>query len=296
MSVVAVLTQPDRPSGRGLKRTASAVSALAAEADLPLLQPARLDRPALDAIASYRPALLVVAAYGLLLPAELLKLPDAGAINLHASLLPRYRGAAPIQHALLEGAHQTGISFMLMDEGLDTGPVLRRYSLDIQSEWDAGELTGQLARLGAEHLPTLVADWMAGRVSPQPQPEQGVSLAPSLKPADARLDWRRDAAALSRQVRAFSPTPGAWSLAGDKRLKVLRAREIQAPSSAERPGLLFNPAKARLAVVCGGGSALELLLLQPEGSRAMPARDLLNGHRPELSPGVVLPLVEQRPA
>lgn len=289
-AVVGVLAQPDKPAGRGRKIHPGAVAALAAERDLPLLQPARLNAEALEQIAALQPDLLLVAAYGKLLPPDLLRLPPHGCINVHASLLPRHRGAAPIARAILASETTTGISFMLMDAGLDTGPVLRRYPLPIAADWHAGDLTGALAELSAEHLPTILAQWAAGSITAEPQEHDLAVLAPAIDKAEARLDWQLDAGQLQRCIRAFAPVPGAWCLtqngpAGEPlRLKILAstippnlASDLTPPENAGQAGRIQHPAKGRLAIICGHNTLLEPTALQLPGKPVQQVRDIRNG-------------------
>ena len=292
MQVAAVLAQPDRRAGRGMKVRPGAVSELARGEGLRLLQPPKLHAEALAEIADLHLDLAVVAAYGLLLPEALLQLPRCGCVNVHASLLPRHRGAAPVAHAILAGDSVSGISFMLMDAGLDTGPVLRRHRLELCADWNSGELTQALGELAAAELPALIGDWLAGELTPQAQDDQDgetATWAPRLRKADAHLDFAAGARQVQLQVRAYGPAPGAWCLLRTgERLQVLRTQVLaDAPPPAEAAvGELFAPAsgKGRLAVRCGQG-AVELLQVQPAGGRAMTAAAALNGNRPGFAPG-----------
>ena len=290
VQMAAVLAQPDRRAGRGMKVRPGAVSELAREAGLRLLQPPKLHGEAVAEIADLHLDLVVVAAYGLLLPDALLQLPRCGCVNVHASLLPRHRGAAPVAHAILAGDSASGISFMLMDAGLDTGPVLRRHRLELSPDWNSGELTQALGELAAAKLPALVGDWLAGEVTPQAQDDEAATWAPRLRKADAHLNFAAQARQVQLQVRAYGPAPGAWCLLQTgQRLRVLRAQVLaDAPPAAAAVAIggLFAPAsgKGRLAVRCGEG-AVELLQVQPAGGRALTAAAVLNGNRPGFAPG-----------
>src|SRR6185437_5669609 len=223
--VVGVVTQPDRPQGRSRSTlVAPPVKAEAVAAQLPVLQPARpLGDVFLAGLRRLEPDLAVVVAYGHILRSEVLTLPRLGMINVHASLLPRWRGAAPIQHAILAGETETGVSIMQMDAGLDSGPVLHRVATPIGPEETAGALADRLAELGATALVDALSLLTGGFARPAPQDPAGVTLAPKIDRDSARLEWRRDAASLARQVRAFDPAPGAWTTLGQDPLKLFGA-------------------------------------------------------------------------
>ena len=267
-----VLTQPDRPAGRGLKLTPSAVASAAERRGLALLKPATLRDPlALQRLRDAAPDVMVVAAYGLLLPQAALDVPARGCVNIHASLLPRWRGAAPVQRAILAGDAATGISIMQMDAGLDTGPVLSVVETPIGSEEDAGALTARLATLGAQCVVAALAD--LPRLVPRAQDDSGATYAAKISAAEAMLDWRLAAEQLARQVRAFNPVPGAFTrLRGDV-VKVWQARALEGTGA---PGTLVDAPPGRLLVGCGAG-ILELLVVQRAGARRAPAADFLRG-------------------
>jgi methionyl-tRNA formyltransferase len=271
--VELVLTQPDRPAGRGLRPAPSAVKRLAAERGIPVRQPTKLkDAPELREIRALRPDALVVAAYGLLLPPALLEAARFGALNIHASLLPRWRGAAPIQRALLAGDRETGISIMQMDAGLDTGPVLRREPLPINADEDAGTLHDKLAAAGARVIVEALAEAATGRARAEPQPGDGVTYAPKIDKRETRLDWSKPASELERAVRAFRPVPGAYAMLEGEAIKIWRAEVL---AQDVEPGSLRVEGE-KLVVGCGKG-ALAILELQRAGGRRLGAADFLRG-------------------
>jgi methionyl-tRNA formyltransferase len=277
--VALVLTQPDRPAGRGLRPAPSRVKRFATAHAIPVLQPRTLKgAPELQEVRALRPDALVVAAYGLLLPAALLEAGRHGALNVHASLLPRWRGAAPIQRALLAGDAETGISIMQMDAGLDTGPVLLQKRIPIAPADDTGTLHNKLAALGAEMMAAVLADIAAGRARPSPQPENGATYAPKITKAETRLNWARPARELERAIRAFRPVPGAFALLDGEPVKIWRAEVFDA--TGEPGGLCLVGGK--LVATCGE-QALAVSELQRGGARALSAAEFLRG-RP-LSPG-----------
>ena len=281
--ITLVLTQPDRPAGRGLQPAPSAVKRFAAARGIPVLQPHTLkNTEEVERVRALRPDALVVAAYGMLLPPSLLDAGRHGALNIHASLLPRWRGAAPIQRALLAGDRETGISIMSMDAGLDTGPVLLRKAIPITSDDDAGSLHDKLAALGAEAIVVALAEIESGRSHAAAQAADGVTSARKIDKGEARLDWSKPALELERAVRAFRPAPGAYGLLEGEPLKIWRARVVEA--SGQPPGALRAHGD-ELVVACGAG-ALAVSELQRAGARRLSAAEFLRG-RP-LSPGLRL--------
>ena len=271
--VALVLTQPDRPAGRGLRSAPSAVKRLAVERGIPVRQPPKLkDAPELEEIRGLRPDALVVAAYGLILPPALLQAARLGALNIHASLLPRWRGAAPIQRALLAGDRETGVSIMQMDAGLDTGPVLLRKPLPIGADDDAGTLHDKLAALGARAIVEALTEVANGGARPQPQPSAGVTYAAKIDKPETRLDWSRPASELERAVRAFRPVPGASATLEGEPIKIWRAEVL---AQDLEPGVLRIDGD-KLVVGCGKG-ALAVLELQRAGGRRLGAADFLRG-------------------
>lgn len=278
--VPLVLTQPDRPAGRGLKPQASAVKQLAEGRGLKLLQPASLKGlEVVHAVAGASPDAIVVAAYGLIVPELLLSLPPLGCLNIHASLLPRWRGAAPIQRALLAGDASTGVTIMQMDEGLDTGPILLLESLPIGARDTAGVLHDKLARLGAR----LIVRALIERPSPQAQDSLRATYAPRIAKGEAEIDWRRPAVEIERQVRAFNPSPGAYTRLGSEALKVWEAGAEPLLSGA--PGTVCAAGSDGIVIGCGAG-ALRVTQLQRAGGRRLAAGPFLAGYK--LEPGAHL--------
>jgi methionyl-tRNA formyltransferase len=286
--VVIVLTQPDRPAGRGLKVQPGSVKELAQRHGLPVLQPRslRLDgkfpddaRAALEALRVAVPEVMVVAAYGLILPRWVLELPPRGCLNIHGSLLPRWRGAAPIQRAIEAGDATTGITIMQMDAGLDTGPMLLAEALSIAESDTAATLHDRLAALGAR----LVVEALARLPSlvPRPQPTEGVTYAPKIDKAEAAIDWRQPAVQIERRLRAFDPFPGCNSVLAGQPIKLWRARVVPGEPGVT-PGARLAAGPRRCVVACGE-DALELLEVQLAGGRRQPAAEWLqrgNGHAP----------------
>lgn len=278
--VLAVLTQPDRPAGRGRQPQASPVKQLALQHDVPVLQPQTLrDADVQAQLAAFKPDLLIVVAYGLILPQAVLDIPRFGAWNVHASLLPRWRGAAPIQRAIEAGDSQTGVCLMQMEKGLDTGPVLLRTATPIQPDDTGGSLHDRLAQLGAETLAEGLAQLReSGAALPsETQDHAQATYAHKLEKAEAILDWQQPASALARKVRAFSPWPVAEAMLEGERLRIHRALAID---GAGAPGEVIAAGRDGIDVACGEG-ALRLLLVQRDGGRAMAAFDYLNA-RPQL--------------
>ncbi|NBB93224.1 MAG: methionyl-tRNA formyltransferase [Gammaproteobacteria bacterium] len=274
---LAVLTQPDRAAGRGRKLRFGPVKQLALDAGLDVLQPPSLkSAEAQSALARYRPELLVTAAYGLLLPRQVLEMPVLGCWNLHASLLPRWRGASPINQAVLAGDAETGVSLMEMETGLDTGPVLLERAVSIADGETAGNLHDRLAKLAAEVLVEALDALEAGRLPPaRAQDDARATHAPLIAKSDAEIDWRASAARIDRMVRAYQPWPVAWgSLGGASGVRIHRARPA---AGRGEPGEILRDAGGRLLVACGEG-ALEILELQMPGRKRVRARDWLNAH------------------
>jgi methionyl-tRNA formyltransferase len=279
--VVAVYTQPDRPAGRGRQPAASPVKVEALARGLPVFQPENFKSAAArEQLRALQPDLLVVVAYGLILPQSVLDIPRHGCWNVHASLLPRWRGAAPIQRALEAGDAETGVCLMQMEKGLDTGPVLLSLATPITADDTGGSLHDRLAALGAEVLGDGLKLLRAGmRPIAQPQPAEGVTYARKLDKAEARLDWSRPARELADRVRAFNPWPVAEAELAGERLRIHAAAAIDA-GHAQAPGTVLAAGRDGIDIACGEG-ALRLLQVQREGGRSMPAADYLNA-RPAL--------------
>lgn len=269
--VACVYSQPPRPAGRGQRERPSPVQACAEALGLPVRHPGSLRTPEAQAeFARLRVEVAVVVAYGLLLPQAVLDAPARGCVNVHASLLPRWRGAAPIHRAVMAGDRETGVCIMRMEAGLDTGPVLLREALPIRETDTTGDLHDRLSDLGAR----LIVEALAGldALLPEPQPEAGVTYARKIDKAEARVDWTRPAADLDRLIRGLSPFPGAWCEAGGERLRLLRSRIA---AGQGEPGEVLEG----LTVACGGG-AVEVLEVQRAGGRALPAAEALRGWDP----------------
>ncbi|MCB1125724.1 MAG: methionyl-tRNA formyltransferase [Verrucomicrobiae bacterium] len=285
--VVGVVTQPDRPRGRELKLQPPPVKETALHLGLPVWQPARCREPDFIArLAGLQADVFVVAAYGQILPPALLDLPRCGCVNIHGSLLPKYRGAAPIQWALADGEAGTGVTLMRMDAGLDTGPMLAGETTPIWPEDDGQSLHDRLATLGADLLLRTLPDYLEGRVTLRPQPETGASYARKITKADGLLDWSLDAEVLARRVRAFNPWPGAYTRlpVQDRRLlKIWAGEALRREGGA--PGQVLRADHESLLVACGRG-ALQLLIVQREGGRRLTAGEFLTGC--PLEPGALL--------
>jgi methionyl-tRNA formyltransferase len=277
--IVAVYTQPDRPAGRGRALASSAVKQRSLALGLAVEQPATLKSAEVQQrLAAYAPDLMVVVAYGLILPQAVLDIPRLGCLNIHGSLLPRWRGAAPIQRAVLAGDSRTGVSIMLMDAGLDTGPELLRREIMIGPRETAGELHDRLAPLGAEAIVAAVQGWASHAIRPAPQPAEGVTYAAKIHKDEARIDWSSPADAIDRQVRAFNPWPVAETRLGDAQVRIWEARPVAAEIPAQPgalPGTLLAAPAGRIVVATGEGQ-LEVLTLQFPGRKPLPARAILN--------------------
>lgn len=275
--VVGVVTQPDRPAGRGQQLAPSPVKQMAEAEGIRVFQPRRLrDLEAIERVRAWSPDLIVVAAFGQLVPQAILEMPPHGVLNIHPSLLPRWRGAAPIQGAILAGDTVTGVTIMKMDEGFDTGPIVAQRETAIDPQETGGALSERLAQLGAELLLEVIPDYLAGRLTPMPQPEEGVTSIRRLDKEQACIDWNQPAVALSNQVRAFAPKPSAYTTWRGERLKVLQAEATTAvPVPEGPPGVVFiwedKPA------VITGEDALVLLQLQMAGKRPMNGSAFLRG-------------------
>lgn len=279
--VAGVFAQPDRPAGRGRAVMAPPVKEAALRLGAPVFQPEKVRTDETRALlASLEPEAVVVFAYGRILPPSLLAVPPLGCINVHTSLLPKYRGAAPIQWAIARGERETGVTTMLMDAGLDTGPMLLKRSTPIGPEETAVELSERLSRMGAE----LIVETLSrlGEITPEPQDDALATHAPMLNREDGRIDWSTAAGEIANRCRGFQPWPGTWTTLGSSRLHVWSATAEPTAGDAE-PGTVVEARSERFAIACGAGSLLIARELQVEGKRRMPARDFLNGTR--LKPG-----------
>lgn len=277
--VVGVVTQPDRPSGRGRVVQPTPVKACADRHGIAVWQPDRIKAPGfLEAMRELAPDLGVVAAYGKILPDAFLDIPRLGMINVHASLLPRWRGASPIQRAVMAGDRETGVTIMRVVAALDAGPMLARVVRPIGEDETAGDVEAALAELGAPLLVEVVDRMALGEVTGEPQDESLVTLAPRLVKGDGVVEWARPAADLQCFIRGVQPWPGASASLDGQRLLLRRSR-VAGPCSAADPGCVVSARGDELLVSCGGGTTLQLLEVQPEGRRLMRVRDFLAGHR-----------------
>ena len=285
LNIVAVYSQPDRPAGRGQKLAMSAVKQLAQQHELPVYQPVSLRAPEAQAeLAALQPDLLVVVAYGLILPQAVLDIPRLGCINSHASLLPRWRGAAPIQRAIEAGDSESGVTVMRMEAGLDTGPMLLKVTTPISAEDTGGTLHDRLAELGPPAVLQAIDGLAAGTLDGELQDDELATYAHKLGKADARIDWARPAAELDRLIRAFNPWPLAHARWQDQPLKIWAARP---EAGSGQPGEILDCSKLGLLVACGDG-ALRLTRLQLPGGKPLAFADLYNARREQFAPGQLL--------
>ena len=282
--IVGVFTQPDRPAGRGKKLMPSPVKVLAEEKGLPVFQPASLRQPEnQQLVAELNADVMVVVAYGLILPKAVLDMPRLGCINVHGSLLPRWRGAAPIQRALWAGDAQTGVTIMQMDVGLDTGDMLYKLACPVTPEDTSATLYDKLAGLGPQGLIETLQQLAQGSAQPQVQDEELVTYAEKLSKDEARMDWSLSAEQLERCIRAFNPWPMSWFMVDEQPVKVWKASVLPSSTQAE-PGTIVEASKSGIQVATAEG-ILNLESLQPAGKKAMSAQDLLNSRREWFVPG-----------
>lgn len=279
IKMVGVVTQPDRPKGRDLKLQPSPVKVVAVEAGLPVLQPERARNPKfIPELGRLEPELVCVAAYGQILPATILELPQFGCINVHTSLLPKYRGAAPIQWALMNGDTETGVTIMKMDAGLDTGDILTQEAMPIRPEDNAETMHDRLGKLGAELLVRTIPGYVDGRILPRPQRAEGISHAPKIKKEDGRIQWEQPALAIWNRFRGLVPWPGLFTFfQGHGRRQMLKIWAAETTGEKGSPGQILRADKHGLVVGCGQG-ALNVTVVQPEGGRRMTIPEFLAGH------------------
>lgn len=284
LSVVAVVTQPDRPKGRELKPHPSPVKVTALEFGLPVLQPERArNQSFIETLVELKPDLIVVVAYGQILPQAILDIPRFGCLNVHTSLLPKYRGAAPIQWAIVNGEAETGVTIMKMDAGLDTGDILVQESTPILPEDNSETLHDRLAQLGASLLLRAIPEYLNGNLSLRPQPADGGSYAARIKKEDGRIDWNQPAHTILNRLRGFTPWPGVFSFLEDGSSKhLLKIWQVEVVAGAGVPGRILQIEKSGITVACGE-KALRILSLQREGGKRLTAQQFLAGY--PLQPG-----------
>ena len=276
--VVGVVSQPDRPKGRGHQLVSPPVKLVAERAGIPILQPLKIRTPDfLQALSSWKPDLIAVAAYGRILHTPILRLPPMGCVNVHGSLLPKYRGAAPVQWAVINGETETGITTMLMDEGMDTGPMLLQEKLEISPDDTAGTLAPRLAELGGRLLFDTIKQLKAGTLMPKMQDDGQATLAPLLKKEDGLIDWTMKATSLANRVRGLSPWPGAYTFLGEERWNIWKAVSNEG-ATTDTPGTIVAVNKQAIVVATGDG-LLEIREIQTANSKRMSVGQFLAGHR-----------------
>ncbi|MBI3812186.1 MAG: methionyl-tRNA formyltransferase [Nitrospirae bacterium] len=284
-TILAVVTQPDRPKGRGEHLAPPPAKVMAERFGLPVLQPAKIKDPVfLDSLRALKPEMIVVVAFGRILPHEILDLPPRGCVNLHASLLPNYRGAAPIQWAIINGESETGVTTIRMDPGMDTGDILLHERVAILPEDTAGSLSGRLAEHGADLLLRTLKGIESGDVVPTAQDHSAATMAPMLEKESGEIDWAQPAVKIVNRIRGLSPWPGAYTFYQDERWRIWKAA-YEDKAADGLPGTILKTGREEISVATGWG-LLEILELQPENGRRMGVRDFLAGHSVE--PGVVL--------
>lgn len=275
--LVAVVTQPDKPVGRKGKLTPPAVKVAAEEAGLPVYQPENIQDPeAVEKLLSYQPDLIITAAYGQILPVGLLEAPEFGAINIHASLLPKYRGAAPIHYAVLNGDPMAGVTIMYMEEGLDTGDMLAKREIEIQKEDDTGSLFVKLAQIGKDLMLETLPLLFDRQIVAEPQDESQATYAPSISKTQEKIDWNQTADRIAQKIKALRPEPGAYSLIEGQRFKIWDAEAAEETTTLS-PGTVCRVEKKQFYVACGKGTVLKIKEVQPAGKKRMPAVNYLNG-------------------
>jgi methionyl-tRNA formyltransferase len=275
--VVALVTQPDRAKGRGKKLSPPPAKVLAEAADIPVLQPTKIKTEEFcNGLLTYRPDLIVVAAYGRILPKSILELAPLGCINVHGSLLPQYRGAAPIQWSVLNGDETTGVTIIQMNEGMDTGDILLKASIKTEPEETAGSLFGKLAVLGSETLLKAIKGLQDGTLIPVSQNHELATVAPMLKKDDGLIDWHKDAKNIECLIRGLDPWPTAYCLLNSKRVRLFRPEVLHKESDAQ-PGTVLQADKRGIFIACGNNT-LVIKEIQPEGKKRMPVESFLCGH------------------
>lgn len=290
--VIAVVTQPDRPQGRGREVKPSPVKELALAAGLPVYQPVSVGAPDfVDTVAKLHPDVVIVVAFGQILPESLLRIPVLGCVNVHASLLPRYRGAAPIQRAVMDGQKVTGVTTMLMDKGLDTGDILLQQARPIAADETMGEVHDSLAVMGADLLLETLEGLENGTINREAQDSSLATYAPPLTREEERIDWTRTAAAIKNHVRGMNPYPGAYTSHDNKKLKIWRVKLV--PGGAGQPGETLAVDKKEGFVVQAGEGAVLVQEVQPQGKGRMAAADFARGYR--VSPGLIWDVPEKKP-
>ena len=273
--VIDVVTQPDKKIGRKQKEIHSPVKELALKHKIPVFQPEKISDPnCVQKIKDLNPGLIVVAAYGQILPKEILEIPKYGCINIHASLLPKYRGVSPIQAAILNGDKETGVTIILMDEKMDHGKIVKSSKLKVQSDITLSELHDELAKLGAELLVEILPKWFSGQIKPKTQDESQASYTKILKKEDGQIDWHKSAEVIERQIRAFTPWPGSFCFWGNKRLKIIKAKVLDINKT--EPGKVYEIGD-KIAVQTGE-NMLELERIQLEGKKEMDVKEFLRGY------------------
>lgn len=284
--LIGVYTQPDRPAGRGKKLQPSAVKVVAEAAQIPVYQPPSLKEPEAQSVfAAHKADLLIVVAYGLILPLPILTAPGHGCLNVHASILPRWRGAAPIQRAIEAGDPHSGITIMQMDEGLDTGDILATQSCPITPEMSAADLHDALATIGTPLLLNVLDNLDSYQANRQPQPDAGATYAHKILKPEAAIDWSLPAAQVDARIRAFNPFPVCYSLLRGERVRLWQARPLQANTGNASPGTLLQADDDGIAVACGEGSLL-ITTLQLPGGKQLPAKEILRAKQALFTPGM----------
>ncbi len=284
-AVLSVVTQPDRPKGRGEHLAPPLAKLMAERFDLPVLQPTKMKDPAfIESLRALKPEMMVVVAFGRILPPEILDLPPRGCVNLHASLLPKYRGAAPIQWAIINGEQETGVTTIRMDPGMDTGDILLHERVSILPEDTAGSLSVRMAERGADLLLRTLKGIESGEIVPAPQNSSEATMAPLLEKEAGEMDWAQPAVAIVNRIRGLSPWPGAYTFYRDERWRIWKGALID-KTSEEMPGTILHGGRESLPVATGRG-LLQILEIQPENGRRMGIREFLAGHSVEA--GVVL--------